>query len=86
LVATHDPRLIAIAEDRARWFDRAADEYEFQFLYGVRLQEQARLAAGGNIVRIYLPYGRQWYSYLMRRFAERPANVTLVARSLTGRD
>jgi len=83
MVATHDPRLIAIAEDRARWFDRAADEYEFQFLHGVRPEEQARLAAGGNVVRIYLPYGRQWYPYLMRRFAERPANVTLVARALT---
>jgi proline dehydrogenase len=85
MVATHDPRLIAIAEDRARWFDRAADEYEFQFLHGVRPEEQARLAAGGNIVRVYLPYGIQWYGYLMRRFAERPANVTLVARSLTQR-
>jgi proline dehydrogenase len=85
MVATHDPRLIAIAEDRARWFDRAADEYEFQFLHGVRPEEQARLAAGGNVVRIYLPYGHQWYPYLMRRFAERPANVTLVARSLTRR-
>jgi proline dehydrogenase len=85
MVATHDPRLIAIAEDRARWFDRAADEYEFQFLHGVRPEEQARLAAGGNIVRIYLPYGHQWYPYLMRRFAERPANVTLVGRALTHR-
>lgn len=85
MVATHDPRLIAIAKDRARWFDRAADEYEFQFLHGVRPEEQARLAAGGNVVRIYLPYGRQWYSYLMRRFAERPATVTLLARSLTER-
>ena len=81
MVATHDPRLIAIAEDRARWFDRAADEYEFQFLHGVRPEEQARLAAGGNIVRIYLPYGAQWYPYLMRRFAERPGNITLLARS-----
>jgi proline dehydrogenase len=85
MVATHDPRLIAIAEDRARWFDRAADEYEFQFLHGVRPEEQARLAAGGNVVRVYLPYGRQWYGYLMRRFAERPANVTLLGRALTAR-
>jgi proline dehydrogenase len=85
MVATHDPRLIAIAEDRARWFDRAADEYEFQFLHGVRPEEQARLAAGGNVVRIYLPYGKQWYGYLMRRFAERPANITLVGRALTHR-
>jgi proline dehydrogenase len=85
MVATGDPRLIAIAEDRARWFDRSADEYEFQLLHGVRPEEQARLAAGGNIVRIYLPYGAQWYSYLLRRLAERPANVAVLARALTGK-
>ena len=75
MVATHDPRLIAIAEDRARWFDRSPDEYEFQLLYGVRPEEQARLAAGGNVVRVYVPYGDQWYGYLMRRLAESPAGV-----------
>jgi proline dehydrogenase len=69
MVATHDPRLVAIAEDRARWFDRSAEEFEFQMLYGVRPAEQARLAAGGNIVRVYLPYGTQWFGYLMRRLA-----------------
>jgi proline dehydrogenase len=83
MVATHDPRLIAIAEDRARWFDRSAEEYEFQMLHGMRTEEQARLAAGGNIVRVYLPYGTQWYGYLMRRLAERPANVALFGRALT---
>ncbi|MEU4687305.1 proline dehydrogenase family protein [Actinoplanes sp. NPDC023714] len=72
MVATHDPRLVAIAEDRARWFDRSTGEYEFQLLYGVRPEEQARLAAGGHTVRVYLPYGDQWYGYLMRRIAERP--------------
>ncbi|GID25125.1 proline dehydrogenase family protein [Paractinoplanes brasiliensis] len=85
MVATHDPRLIAIAEDRARWFDRTADEYEFQMLYGVRAEEQARLAASGNVVRVYLPYGEQWYGYLMRRLAERPRNVTVLGRGLVGR-
>jgi proline dehydrogenase len=80
MVATHDPRLIAIAEDRARWFDRAADEYEFQMLYGMRTEEQGRLAAGGNVVRVYLPYGEQWYAYLMRRLAERPATIAQLAR------
>jgi proline dehydrogenase len=85
MVATHDPRLIAIAEDRARWFDRAATEYEFQMLYGVRPQEQARLAAGGHTVRIYVPYGDQWYGYLMRRLAERPANAAFFGRALTSR-
>ncbi|GIF24279.1 proline dehydrogenase [Actinoplanes tereljensis] len=85
MVATHDARLIAIAEDRARWFDRSADEYEFQMLYGMRTEEQARLAAGGNIVRVYLPYGEQWYGYLMRRLAERPSSVSLFGRALATR-
>ncbi|MEU4239336.1 proline dehydrogenase family protein [Actinoplanes sp. NPDC026619] len=85
MVATHDPRLIAIAEDRARWFDRSADEYEFQMLYGMRTEEQARLAAGGNIVRVYLPYGEQWYAYLMRRLAERPSTVSLFGRAIAGK-
>ncbi|GGN79367.1 proline dehydrogenase [Actinoplanes lobatus] len=85
MVATHDPRLIAIAEDRARWFDRSTGEYEFQLLYGVRSEEQGRLAAGGNTVRIYLPYGDQWYGYLMRRLADRPANMGFVARAVASR-
>jgi proline dehydrogenase len=85
MVATHDPRLIAIAEDRARWFDRAADEYEFQMLYGVRPEEQARLAGAGHAVRVYVPYGDQWYGYLMRRLAERPANMAFFGRALASR-
>jgi proline dehydrogenase len=85
MVATHDPRLIAIAEDRARWFDRSADGYEFQMLYGVRPEEQARLAADGHSVRVYVPFGDQWYGYLMRRLAERPANMAFFARALTSR-
>jgi proline dehydrogenase len=80
MVATHDPRLIAIAEDRARWFDRAADEFEFQMLYAMRAEEQARLAANGNIVRVYLPYGTEWYGYLLRRLAERPSTAVRFAR------
>jgi proline dehydrogenase len=85
MVASHDPRLIAIAEDRARWFDRSADEYEFQMLYGVRPEEQARLAGNGHTVRIYTPFGDQWYGYLMRRLAERPANLAFFARALMSR-
>jgi proline dehydrogenase len=85
MVATHDPRLIAIAEDRARWFDRSAGEYEFQMLYGCRPEEQARLAADGQNVRVYVPYGDEWYGYLMRRLAERPANVAFFARALRSR-
>jgi proline dehydrogenase len=85
MVATHDPRLVAIAEDRARWFDRSTDEYEFQMLYGVRPDEQARLAADGQTVRVYVPYGDRWYGYLMRRLAERPSNVAFFARALTSK-
>jgi proline dehydrogenase len=85
MVATHDPRLVAIAEDRARWFDRSTDEYEFQMLYGVRPDEQARLAADGQTVRVYVPYGDRWYGYLMRRLAERPANLGFFARALASK-
>jgi proline dehydrogenase len=85
MVATHDPRLIAIAEDRGRWLGRAVDEFEFQMLYGVRPQEQRRLVAEGYLVRVYVPYGTQWYPYLMRRLAERPANVAFFARAAASR-
>jgi proline dehydrogenase len=85
MVATHDPRLIAIAEDRARWFDRSTGEYEFQLLHGVRPEEQARLAGGGQTVRVYLPYGTQWFGYLMRRLAEGPATVAFAAKAVSAR-
>jgi proline dehydrogenase len=85
MLATHDPRLVGIGEDRARWFDRSPDGYEFQMLYGVRPEEQRRLAQSGYTVRVYVPYGTQWYGYLMRRLAERPANLAFFARALTSR-
>jgi Proline dehydrogenase len=85
MIATHDPRLIAIAEDRAKWFDRAPETFEFQMLYGVRPEEQLRLVGAGYTVRVYVPYGTQWYGYLMRRLAERPANVAFFARALASR-
>jgi proline dehydrogenase len=85
MLATHDPRLIAIGEDRARWFDRGPDEFEFQMLYGIRPEEQTRLSGEGYTVRIYLPYGDQWYGYLMRRLAERPANMAFFARALVSK-
>jgi proline dehydrogenase len=85
MLATHDPRLVAIGQDRARWFDRAEDEFELQMLYGVRTIEQQRLVAEGYTVRVYVPYGTQWYGYLMRRLAERPGNVAFFARALRSR-
>jgi proline dehydrogenase len=85
MIASHDPRIVAIAEDRAKWFDHGCDEFEFQMLYGVRPEEQLRLAEAGYTVRVYVPYGTQWYGYLMRRLAERPANVAFFARALRSR-
>jgi proline dehydrogenase len=85
MIATHDPRLIAIALDRVRVHDRKPDSYEFQMLYGIRPNEQRRLLAAGHTVRVYLPYGTDWYGYFMRRLAERPANVAFFLRSLVTR-
>lgn len=80
MVATHDPRLVAIAAKLAE--RRQPGTYEFQMLYGIRPDEQRRLAATGNRVRVYTPYGQEWYGYLMRRIAERPANLAFFLRAL----
>src|SRR6266496_2736510 len=64
---------------------RDLGSYEYQMLYGVRPVEQRRLVAAGETVRVYLPYGTEWYGYLMRRLAERPANVTFFLRALVSR-
>jgi proline dehydrogenase len=83
MLATHDPRLIEIGIDRARHFGKQpGTDFELQMLYGIRPNEQRRLAGEGHLVRVYLPYGAQWYGYLMRRLAERPANVLFFARAL----
>ena len=83
MVASHDPRLIAIAGELAK--DRVRGTYEYQMLYGIRPTEQQRLADAGETMRVYLPYGDQWYGYFMRRLAERPANVTFFLRALATR-
>lgn len=83
MIATHDPRLIAIAARRAADLGRGPDRFEFQMLHGVRPGEHKRLAGEGNTVRVYIPYGAQWYGYLMRRLAERPANLAFFARALS---
>ncbi len=82
MIATHDPRMIHIASSLASRFDRRPGTYEFQMLYGIRPSEQKRLAAAGETVRVYVPYGTEWYGYLMRRLAEKPQNLTFFARSL----
>lgn len=82
MVATHDPRMIQIALCLASRHGRARGTYEFQMLYGVRPDEQRRLAQAGEAVRVYVPYGAEWYGYLMRRLAERPRNLSLFVTSL----
>lgn len=83
MLATHDPRLIEIAGALALLSERASDSFEYQLLYGIRPAEQRRLAGLGAQVRVYVPYGEEWYGYMMRRLAERPANLTFFLRSLT---
>jgi len=82
MIATHDPRLLRIASSLAGRHARQPGSYEFQMLYGIRPEEQRRLAAAGETVRVYVPYGQEWYGYLMRRLAERPANLSFFVRSL----
>lgn len=80
MVATHDPRLIAIT--RALGLSRPANSFEYQMLYGIRTGLVRSLAAEGARVRVYVPYGSDWYGYLVRRLAERPANLAFFLRSL----
>jgi len=82
MVATHDPRLIEITGSLALLTGRAADSFEYQMLYGIRPAEQRRLAGTGARMRVYVPYGADWYAYLVRRLAERPGNLTFFLRSL----
>ncbi len=82
MIATHDPRMIQIATSLASRYGRTRASYEFQFLYGIRPEEQKRLVKSGETTRVYIPYGDHWYGYLMRRLAERPQNVQFVMKSL----
>lgn len=85
MVASHDPVAIAAAAEMATEFGRDTDRFEYQMLYGIRDDEQRRLAAEGNQVRVYVPFGTQWYGYFVRRLAERPANLMFFLRALTHR-
>jgi proline dehydrogenase len=82
MVATHDPRLLDIAQALAGHHGRSPDSYEFQMLHGIRPGEQMRIADRGHQLRVYVPFGEDWYAYLVRRMAERPANVQFFLRSL----
>ena len=81
-IATHDERLIDAAKHAAAAGGIAPDRFEFQMLYGIRRDLQARLRREGYGVRVYVPFGEEWYPYFMRRLAERPANVIFVLRSV----
>jgi proline dehydrogenase len=85
MLATHDPRLVAIAKSRVTTIGRDPGSFEYQMLYGIRTDEQTRLAAEGAQVRLYVPYGNDWYGYFMRRLAERPANLAFFLRALASR-
>lgn len=82
MLATHDPRMVDIGGALARRYGRAQGSYEFQMLFGIRPDEQVRLAASGERMRVYVPYGEDWYGYFMRRMAERPANTAFFLRAL----
>jgi proline dehydrogenase len=81
-LATHDEAMVAAAKSYVREHDIAPSRFEFQMLYGVRRDLQRKLVAEGYNVRVYIPFGREWYPYFMRRLAERPANVLFIAKNM----
>jgi proline dehydrogenase len=83
-IATHDPAMIDATKAYARERGYGSDRFEFQMLYGIRRDLQASLVAEGCHVRVYVPFGRQWYPYFMRRLGERPANIGFVVRAIVG--
>jgi proline dehydrogenase len=85
-LATHDPRMIQAAIELVRNDGIGRDRFEFQMLYGVRRDLQEELVAAGYQVRIYVPFGREWYPYFMRRLAERPANIMFILRSVANEE
>jgi proline dehydrogenase len=84
-IATHDPAMIAATKDFAREQNIKRDQFEFQMLYGIRTDLQEKLVREGFRVRVYIPYGVDWFPYFMRRLAERPANVAFFLRNLLPR-
>jgi proline dehydrogenase len=81
-IATHDPKMIDATVAYAHKEGIAKESFEFQMLYGVRRDLQTQLARDGYNMRVYVPYGKHWYPYFMRRLAERPANIWFVMRNL----
>jgi proline dehydrogenase len=81
-IATHDPKLIEETREYARTRGISADKFEFQMLYGVRRDLQRELLEAGYLMRVYVPFGREWFPYFMRRLGERPANVAFVLKAI----
>ncbi len=81
-IATHDPRMIDLALEFTQHNGIPDSAWEFQMLYGIRRDKQERLAAAGYNVRCYIPFGNEWYAYVMRRMAERPANIMFLLRNV----
>jgi len=81
-IATHDPAMIAATKEFAEEQGIAKDKFEFQMLYGIRPDLQRALIREGYRMRVYIPYGRDWFPYFMRRLAERPANLMFIAKNL----
>jgi proline dehydrogenase len=81
-IATHDPKIIEATKEYAKRKGYANDRFEFQMLYGIRRDLQMALVREGYRVRVYVPFGKQWYPYFMRRLGERPANVAFVVRGI----
>ncbi|AQA06506.1 proline dehydrogenase [Mycobacterium sp. MS1601] len=82
MVASHDPEILDLVPGLAREYGRGTDEFEYQMLYGIRDAEQRRLTMRGDHLRVYVPFGTEWYGYFVRRLAERPANLTFFLRAL----
>jgi proline dehydrogenase len=81
-IATHDPHMIEATKSHARARNCSSDRFEFQMLYGIRRDLQNTLVKEGYRVRVYVPFGKQWYPYFMRRLGERPANVAFVLKGI----
>jgi proline dehydrogenase len=85
MIASHDPRLVEIAGALAAKNGRDPKSFEYQMLYGIRPEEQQRIADRGDQMRVYIPYGEEWYGYLMRRMAEKPGNLAFFLRGVATR-
>ena len=81
-IATHDPKMIEATIDYAQRERIGKEAFEFQMLYGIRRDLQVQLARAGYNMRVYVPYGKHWYPYFMRRLAERPANIWFVLKNM----